>query len=195
VAASERSGAITPSPSPPFPAGPPSPGNPQTPTMGQAGHTARSATGTTRRTGTRNRTRHPREARAVTDIRGGQGAGASDSGLTLTGEAVLDRRAIANGWLRRPDGSGLDAEKMARLIQRNIERALDSEDDRAVAALTRNVIAAVGQVMEEEQRQAGGPTLNVSVGAMTEAEKAKRVRAILTRHGVGPALPAAGGGG
>ena len=87
--------------------------------------------------------------------RGGQGDRLS-SGLTVSEEAVLDKVAIAKGWLKDKRGIGLDHERLANLIARNYQRGMITQDDRALGSLTRNVIAAVSQVMEQEKRDAGG---------------------------------------
>lgn len=109
---------------------------------------------------------------------GGRGAALPETIVAPGIETILERRAIAGGWLKNPDGDGIDKEKLAKLIQRNYDRGLLTEDDRALASLTRNVIAAVGQVMEQEKRDAGGETINLKVSAepLTDEQKLERLR-------------------
>jgi hypothetical protein len=104
-----------------------------------------------------------------------------ESGLTLRADAQLERLAIAKGWLKNAKGDGLDTDKLATLIERNYQRAMATDDDRALASLTRNVQTAVGHVMEQEKRDSGGDTLTVNLTAMTEDEKKQRLVELLAR--------------
>ena len=97
---------------------------------------------------------------------GGSGGRPRDiaDGLSPLWRAKMERRAIANGWLKGPNGLGLDEEKLGGIAQVNVALALDrTESARIRVAASRNVVAIVGQVMEQEKREAGGETVNVTV--------------------------------
>lgn len=120
-----------------------------------------------------------------------------DEGLGKKTALNLEMRAIAKGWLKRADGLGLDEQKMAAIASKCVQMALSSTDARAVAACTRNVVAMVEQVMEQEKRDAGGEQLNVNVNGtihLTPAERRSRItaicRAALERAGIRGDTPA-----
>lgn len=101
---------------------------------------------------------------------------AGEGAVTTVAEARLEHRAIANGWLK-----GMDAEKLGEVAERNIKAATDPNTDlRIMARCTSNVIAMVGQVMEQEKREQGvqaegkvsNTQINVLIGSLSNEQLA-----------------------
>jgi hypothetical protein len=86
---------------------------------------------------------------AILPESGGQG-GNPEIGLTVRAETELERQAIAHFW-----GATRDPAKLAQVFDRNAAIAANPRSTaRNVGICSRNVIAIVAQVMEQEKRDA-----------------------------------------
>lgn len=111
---------------------------------------------------------------------GGSGVLLPDDHQSPLWRAIHERKAIAQGWLKGASGVGLDGEKLGAIAAHNAALAIDrTTAPRVQTSASRNVIAIVAQVMEQERRDACLP----APGAEQVTSPRDIVQLILARCG------------
>lgn len=99
----------------------------------------------------------------------------SKAGVTGGGLAALDTMAIARGWV-----SAATPERMAAVLTRQVAIAINpSMEPRDASRAAAVVVKAVGQVMEQEKREAGGDDSKVQVNVAVAVNAGESVREII----------------